>query len=307
MDKQSAKEVVLARWPDAKVNRFYYEDSVRLVYQFLIQVPQPGYEKDCVMNLCNDQSTEEAAWQSASLHQSVAGAESLYQCSYTASGEHAPSVQGDCIYCSCKGRDHKLRPAPPAPQAEKDDLKEQVWQAYLRNENNMRLDLNRLRNSAPQAEKVEVAERKHKWSGLRRVGGHPANAESYEFVRICEVCGMEDTCEVPPCPGDEIEVAEEIESAEDRETMQLIDERDQAEDAVGDIYASVTGRQAEWSNLFGYTEAVNEVHEVMHALRTPKPAPQPAPAATVELPLYDDECLRNMEIATTREGRGIDE
>jgi len=44
---------------------------------------------------------------------------------------------------------------------------------------------------------------KHKWVG-RMVGGSPANAESCEWVRYCDVCGMEDTCEddpIPPCEG----------------------------------------------------------------------------------------------------------
>ncbi len=40
----------------------------------------------------------------------------------------------------------------------------------------------------------------HKWK-MQRMGGNPANAESYEWVRFCEVCGIEDTCEdpLPPC------------------------------------------------------------------------------------------------------------
>jgi hypothetical protein len=44
--------------------------------------------------------------------------------------------------------------------------------------------------------------RSHKWVGQRR-GGDPADAGSYEWVRYCEICGMEDTCEdpLPPCPG----------------------------------------------------------------------------------------------------------
>lgn len=40
----------------------------------------------------------------------------------------------------------------------------------------------------------------HKWVG-RQVGGSPFNAESYEWVRYCDICGIEDTCEdpLPPC------------------------------------------------------------------------------------------------------------
>lgn len=46
--------------------------------------------------------------------------------------------------------------------------------------------------------------RTHKWVG-RLVGGNPANAESYEWVRYCEVCGIEDTCQddLPPCMGEQ--------------------------------------------------------------------------------------------------------
>ncbi len=44
----------------------------------------------------------------------------------------------------------------------------------------------------------------HKWVG-QRVGGDPANAGSYEWVRYCSVCGIEDTCEdpLPPCQTEE--------------------------------------------------------------------------------------------------------
>lgn len=44
--------------------------------------------------------------------------------------------------------------------------------------------------------------RTHCWVG-RQQGGNPAEAESYEWIRYCAVCGMEDTCEdiVLPCPG----------------------------------------------------------------------------------------------------------
>lgn len=46
--------------------------------------------------------------------------------------------------------------------------------------------------------------RQHVWTGCK-LGGHPANAESYEWVRYCKVCGIEDTCEdpLPPCVIDE--------------------------------------------------------------------------------------------------------
>jgi len=45
--------------------------------------------------------------------------------------------------------------------------------------------------------------RSHQWTG-KQAGGDPADAGSYEWVRYCSVCGMEDTCEdpLPPCPGE---------------------------------------------------------------------------------------------------------
>ena len=45
--------------------------------------------------------------------------------------------------------------------------------------------------------------RTHKWTG-RQLGGNPANAESYEWVRFCgRVRHGRSTCEdpMPPCPG----------------------------------------------------------------------------------------------------------
>ena len=46
--------------------------------------------------------------------------------------------------------------------------------------------------------------RKHRWGGCK-LGGSPAEESSQEWVRYCEDCGMEDTCEdpLPPCPGPE--------------------------------------------------------------------------------------------------------
>lgn len=43
----------------------------------------------------------------------------------------------------------------------------------------------------------------HKWVGCR-AGGDPANAGSYEYVRYCDICGIEDTCDdpLPPCEGE---------------------------------------------------------------------------------------------------------
>ena len=48
-----------------------------------------------------------------------------------------------------------------------------------------------------------------------------------------------------------------------------IDQRDAAEDCIGDIYAMFTGRAPEWSNLFGYSDAVEE----LAAFKSPAKSP----------------------------------
>jgi hypothetical protein len=50
---------------------------------------------------------------------------------------------------------------------------------------------------------------------------------------------------------------------------QVIAERDAAEDALSAAFALVTGREPEWSNLFGYPEALAEMRE---ATTVPRPA-----------------------------------
>jgi hypothetical protein len=54
---------------------------------------------------------------------------------------------------------------------------------------------------------------------------------------------------------------------EERETMQLIKERDSFEDALSQAYYLITGRSPEWSNVFGVDEALEEIHETQYLLR----------------------------------------
>lgn len=46
---------------------------------------------------------------------------------------------------------------------------------------------------------------------------------------------------------------------EERAQLQLIDERDNAESALGEAYRVAAGREPKWSNLFGYADAVREI------------------------------------------------
>lgn len=50
--------------------------------------------------------------------------------------------------------------------------------------------------------------------------------------------------------------------------LQAIAERDDAEEALNRAYRLVTGRSPEWSNNFGYEDAINEINERIAGLRS---------------------------------------
>ncbi|ENR3542560.1 TPA: ead/Ea22-like family protein [Salmonella enterica subsp. enterica serovar Java] len=65
---------------------------------------------------------------------------------------------------------------------------------------------------------------------------------------------------------DKLEAAERrIEELEHSET-QLINERDAAESALADMYQAATGERPEWSNMFGFADAVDVVEERLATL-----------------------------------------
>lgn len=61
---------------------------------------------------------------------------------------------------------------------------------------------------------------------------------------------------------------ERIDELEASET-QLIQERDSAEQALADMYDAATGERPEWSNWFGFADAIEEVAQVRAKLATP--------------------------------------
>lgn len=54
----------------------------------------------------------------------------------------------------------------------------------------------------------------------------------------------------------------ELEASETR----LIQERDSAEQALADMYEAATGERPEWSNWFGFADAIDEVAKVRAAM-----------------------------------------
>lgn len=49
--------------------------------------------------------------------------------------------------------------------------------------------------------------------------------------------------------------------------LKVIDERDEAEAAISDIYFLVTGISPQWSNNFGYAEAISDIRDAISVLK----------------------------------------
>ena len=60
---------------------------------------------------------------------------------------------------------------------------------------------------------------------------------------------------------------------EEAAQLQLIDQRDGAEDALSRAYMLVTDRPAEWSNVFGYADALDDIELALHDARALSPEP----------------------------------
>jgi len=67
----------------------------------------------------------------------------------------------------------------------------------------------------------------------------------------------------------------------EHDMLKLIDERDDAEQALSHAYFLVTGRSPEWSNLFGHQDALGEIEDALIVLRKSIPRATPTePAET---------------------------
>ena len=58
---------------------------------------------------------------------------------------------------------------------------------------------------------------------------------------------------------DELEAKDKRIAELERDETQLIEERDSAEQALSDMYEAAMGDRPEWSNLFGYADAIDDV------------------------------------------------
>ncbi|WP_405027738.1 hypothetical protein [Mangrovibacter phragmitis] len=97
---------------------------------------------------------------------------------------------------------------------------------------------------------------------LRRISRVAGCTEAGETIlpwhAVAEVAShIESLCQVCKKQGEEL-------ARYDRSETQLIEERDHAETALSDMYEAATGERPEWSNVFSFSDAVNDVAEHRH-------------------------------------------
>ncbi|EJQ6145485.1 ead/Ea22-like family protein [Escherichia albertii] len=89
----------------------------------------------------------------------------------------------------------------------------------------------------------------------------------------------------------------ELEKSEE----QLINERDHAESALADMYFAATGDRPEWSNWFGFSDAVDAVVDRIADLE----AKQPSPVVPEEKPMPNPLSMYTVDaVAAIAEVRG---
>ncbi|EOU5903629.1 ead/Ea22-like family protein [Escherichia coli] len=70
-----------------------------------------------------------------------------------------------------------------------------------------------------------------------------------------------------------LEASEQCIAELEKSEEQLINERDHAESALGDMYFAATGNRPEWSNWFGFSDAVDAVVDRIADLEAKQPSP----------------------------------
>ena len=79
----------------------------------------------------------------------------------------------------------------------------------------------------------------------------------------------------------------ELEKSEE----QLINERDHAESALDDMYFAATGNRPEWSNWFGFSDAVDAVVDRIADLEAKQPSPVVPKGLVKAVRFYEQVCL----------------
>ncbi len=79
--------------------------------------------------------------------------------------------------------------------------------------------------------------------------------EKQRLIDICQGQGLEHRIAAER----RAEAAEKRVAELEESELQLMEERDNAEEALADMYQAATGERPEWSNWFGYADAIDAV------------------------------------------------
>ncbi|EOW5682444.1 ead/Ea22-like family protein [Escherichia coli O187:H4] len=95
----------------------------------------------------------------------------------------------------------------------------------------------------------------------------------FQLVEECEIPAGGSLVEYVDDMRENLEAAEKRIAELEKSEEQLINERDHAESALADMYFAATGDRPEWSNWFGFSDAVDAVVDRIADLEAKQPSP----------------------------------
>lgn len=123
----------------------------------------------------------------------------------------------------------------------------------------------------------------------------------FQLVEECEIPAGGSLVEYVDDMREKLEAAEKRIAELEKSEEQLINERDHAESALADMYFAATGDRPEWSNWFGFSDAVDAVVDRIADLE----AKQPSPVVPEEKPMPNPLSMYAVDaVAAIAEVRG---
>ncbi|HAN8739946.1 TPA: ead/Ea22-like family protein [Escherichia coli] len=95
----------------------------------------------------------------------------------------------------------------------------------------------------------------------------------FQLVEECEIPAGGSLVEYVDDMREKLEAAEKRIAELEKSEEQLINERNHAESALADMYFAATGDRPEWSNWFGFSDAVDAVVDRIADLEAKQPSP----------------------------------
>ncbi|EHI1888651.1 ead/Ea22-like family protein [Salmonella enterica] len=105
---------------------------------------------------------------------------------------------------------------------------------------------------------------------------------------------------------EQLEAAERSTAELERSETQLINERDAAESALADMYQAATGERPEWSNMFGFADAVDVVVDRIADLEAKQPSPVVLEGLVKAVRFYEQVKRENPPVETGARKDAVD-